>query len=142
MDDLSAVAAVDAAGWTIEADRLREQIRWAQRTGHANCFFQKFTTFHESSGEELSVVCVYDLYDERWPTKSVTNDAEFVVDLVFNTHGDMPIVYRDTEGRWDELRHREGYFATFRSLDTRDQSEAVRRVLALHEQDRAEYASN
>lgn len=142
MDDLSAVEDFCAAGWMISADKLREQIRWCQRNGHANCYFQRFFTYHESTGEELTVICVWDLYDSRWPTKSVTNDAEYVVERAVSTQGDHPVVYRDTEGNWDELRHREGYFATFRALSTRDQQEAVRRVLALHEQDATLYGSN
>jgi hypothetical protein len=137
MDDLSAVEDVFAHGWRISAERMREQIRDAQRNGTANCFFQKFY-----DADDRAVICVTDLYDERWPTKSVTNDAERVVALAVTSQGDHPIVYRDTEGNWDELRHREGFFACFRPLNTRDQMEAVRKVLALHEQDEAEYGPN
>ena len=142
MDDLSSVEDFDANGWIISADRLRKQIRQAQSSGHANAFFQVFGYFPEGSTEEKKVLCITDLYDDRWPTRSVTNDAEYVVRLGVDVYGDMPVIYRDTEGRWDELRHREGYFACFRPLNTRDQFEAVSIVVALHEQDRAQYHAN
>jgi hypothetical protein len=143
MDDLSAVTDVKINGpWIITAEKVREQIVWAQRTGHANCYFQRHFVQPDPHGPEHTVTCVYDLYDERWPTKSVTNDAEYVVQLAYSRQGHYPIIYRDTEGNWDELRHREGHFACFRALDTRDQDEAVRRVLALHEQDKAQHGTN
>lgn len=44
---------------------------------------------------------------------SVTNDAERVCRVL---HSDWPgyrIMYRDSEGRWDELRHERGVFKSF-----------------------------
>jgi hypothetical protein len=116
-------------GWTISGEKIQEQTEWAQRNRHASCYLQSF------SNDQGTVVCVVDLFDDRFPTMSVTNDADFVVATVFKVHGDVPIIYRDTEGQWDELRHREGYFACFRALNTRHMEEAIRTVLALHEQD-------
>jgi len=36
---------------------------------------------------------------------SVTNDAENVVYKIVNKYGDKRIIYRDSDGRWDELLH-------------------------------------
>jgi hypothetical protein len=44
---------------------------------------------------------------------SVTNDAEQVVEYVNNLHPGKRIIYRDTEGRWDELLHDNGVFLDF-----------------------------
>lgn len=141
MDDLSAVEDVKVHGpWIISADKMRENIRFAQRTGHANCYFQREFYYETPMSPECCVVCIYDLFDSRWPTKSVTNDAEYVVRRAVDGQGDHPIIYRDTEGQWDELRHREGHFACFRPLRTRDREQAVKTVLALHEQDRKLYS--
>ena len=125
-------------GYTIDAERAAEQLDWAIKNRHANCYIQLF-----SEGDRY-VMTVVDLYDEARPTKSVTNDAEYVVDVAYKTvvrdtdvltANHTPIIYRDTEGQWDELRHIEGNFACFRSLDTRSRDDAIMTVLALHEQD-------
>lgn len=129
-----------AGGFVIQAALLREQIIWAQANHHAACYFQTFARL--SSEEDRQVITVVDLYDDRWPTKSVTNDAEYVVRHAVKTQGDHPVIYRDTEGRWDELRHNEGNFGCFRSLDTTDLNEAIDKVLALHERDAQSHASN
>lgn len=123
-------------GWTISGEKIQEQNEWARKNRHASCYLQPF------SNDQGSVICVVDLFDERYPTMSVTNDADFVVATVFKVHGDLPIIYRDTDGQWDELRHREGYFACYRALNTRDMDTAIRTVLALHEQDAANGRAN
>lgn len=48
-------------------------------------------------------------------TRSVTNDAEAVVYELFNRHkiGDKRIVYKDSDGRWDELLHDGDQFTDF-----------------------------
>lgn len=51
--------------------------------------------------------------DKRPGTMSVTNAAEEVTKTVYRDHGDRRIVYRDTMGRWDELKHLEGHFLRF-----------------------------
>jgi hypothetical protein len=119
--------------WTIPGSLIREQIEWAQRTRHASCYFQRFTNMAHC------IVAIVDLFNEKYPTMSVTNDAEFVVRKAVDTQGDHPIIYRDTEGQWDEMRHREGNFACFRALDTKDFEEAFHKVIALHEQDALKY---
>lgn len=45
--------------------------------------------------------------------RSVTNDAEAVVEELAAAHLARRIVYRDTAGRWDELRHEDGRFVGF-----------------------------
>jgi len=64
-----------------------------------------------------SVILVIDQYTDASPTMSVTNDAEQVVEEVWERFGDHRIAYRDTEGHWDELRHRRGVFTGFAPLD-------------------------
>ncbi len=45
---------------------------------------------------------------------SVTNDAENVVEYLYNRFGNRRFFYRDTMGRWDELVHEHGKFTGFR----------------------------
>ncbi len=44
---------------------------------------------------------------------SVTNDAESVRLRVSKAHGNRRIVYRDSDGNWDELLHDNGNFVGF-----------------------------
>lgn len=44
---------------------------------------------------------------------SVTNDAEAVVDAVVKQFGNFPIKYKDTDGNWDWLVHKDGVFLRF-----------------------------
>ncbi len=44
---------------------------------------------------------------------SVTNDAEAVVDALAAEYGDRRIIYRDSMGAWDELRHSGRSFTGF-----------------------------
>jgi hypothetical protein len=45
--------------------------------------------------------------------RSVTNDAEAVVEAVLRVFPSKRIIYRDTDGRWDELVHAKGGFVGF-----------------------------
>ena len=45
--------------------------------------------------------------------RSVTNDAERVVDQLYKLYGDRRIIYRDSMGNWDELIHDHGRFVRF-----------------------------
>lgn len=56
--------------------------------------------------------CIW-IIDKDDGAMSVTNDAEAVVAEVVTNHGDLPIMYRDSEGRWDQLVHRQGHFIDF-----------------------------
>ena len=49
--------------------------------------------------------------------KSITNDAENVVESVNRDYPGKAIIYRDTEGKWDELLHENGVFKGFGHLD-------------------------
>lgn len=73
------------------------------------------------------VVCITD---HDGPV-SVTNDAEQVIAWL-DDHGTLrarPVIYRDTMGNWDELRHRHGRFQGFVSCGgTRDRDTAIRIV--------------
>ena len=44
---------------------------------------------------------------------SVTNDAEDVVDTLLDRFPGHRIIYRDSMGAWDELRHEQGRFVGF-----------------------------
>jgi hypothetical protein len=45
--------------------------------------------------------------------KSITNDAENVVEQVAKEYPGHRIIYRDTQGQWDELVHNDGEFVGF-----------------------------
>lgn len=64
-----------------------------------------------------NVIIVIDEYSDANPTMTVTNDADNVVDEVWRKFGDHRIIYRDSCGDWDELRHRRGVFLAYRPLD-------------------------
>lgn len=44
---------------------------------------------------------------------SVTNDAEYVVRTLDNMYHNFRIIYQDTMGNWDELKHDNGVFTGF-----------------------------
>lgn len=44
---------------------------------------------------------------------SVTNDAEGVCRRVWHDYPDRRIIYRDSDGNWDELKHEGGRFVGF-----------------------------
>jgi hypothetical protein len=45
---------------------------------------------------------------------SVTNDAEYVVQTILSAHGNRHrIIYKDSEGQWDELVHDGNQFVDF-----------------------------
>ena len=46
---------------------------------------------------------------------SVTNDAENVCENISQQYPDKRIIYRDTDGRWDELVHKDGVFTGYKS---------------------------
>ena len=60
--------------------------------------------------ETPEMIWIVDL-DRGGP--SVTNDADAVVDEVVTLYGDKRIIYRDSAGHWDELRHMHGVFLSF-----------------------------
>ena len=52
------------------------------------------------------------IIDDDGPV-SITNDAEAVVAAVNRAWPNYRIVYRDTEGQWDELSHINGSFTGY-----------------------------
>ena len=63
------------------------------------------------------VICISDL---DLGGRTVTNDAAGVIGDLLRLGYDltrMPVIYRDTQGNWDELRVLNGRFAGFRGID-------------------------
>ena len=59
------------------------------------------------------IVWIVDDYQSQRPTMTVTNDAEAVCAVVHARYPNHRIIYRDTDGHWDELWHRAGVFKGF-----------------------------
>ena len=55
------------------------------------------------------------ILDNNLGGRSVTNDAENVVEYLYNLYGNRRIFYIDSEGILDELRHNNGNFVGFGS---------------------------
>jgi hypothetical protein len=53
---------------------------------------------------------------------SVTNDAENVVHYVLSIYPKRRIIYRDTDGNWDELVHNGIDFTNFAPLSSEDRA--------------------
>lgn len=51
--------------------------------------------------------------------RSVTNDAERVCRVVNKAYPGHRIIYRDSDGQWDELKHKDGVFLDFVFLGER-----------------------
>lgn len=76
--------------------------------------------------EPDDVLCVIDMNAPG--SASVTNDAENVVEDLRHAGYDLStarIVYRDSDGTWDEILVSNGRFAGFGSLGAESESEAV-----------------
>lgn len=74
------------------------------------------------------VVVVEDLHDDANQAMSVTNDAERVVSYLHGTGilENRRLVYRDTDGRWDELKHDgHGKFVGFAPIGALTEEAAV-----------------
>lgn len=56
---------------------------------------------------------------------SITNDAEWVTWQVVRYHGNLPIVYCDSMGKYDELCHNNGYFTDFQYIGAHTANDAV-----------------
>lgn len=67
---------------------------------------------------------------------SVTNDAEAVILALAQLVPDFAtkrVLYRDTEGTWDEIAHADGEFECFRYIGTQTPEEAMARLLRRRE---------
>lgn len=64
--------------------------------------------------QKVTEDCVYivDRCNELG-SMSITNDAEAVTAHLYRLYSGKRIIYRDTEGNWDELCHTDGVFTGF-----------------------------
>ena len=76
---------------------------------------------------EFTVIEVTDEYiyikDNCGPTKSVTNDAEWVIEKLHNDYeiSGRRVFYKDTAGEVDELVHNNGVFRIFSPCKNRSE---------------------
>jgi hypothetical protein len=80
---------------------------------------ERFKSFRAKYSVELRDGILV-LVDANAGDRSITNDAEAVIadlaqqyDLAFTNYA---VIYRDTDGIWDELVHADGRFAGFQPL--------------------------
>lgn len=68
------------------------------------------------------VVLITDDFDPAHPTMTVTNGAEYIVNMLVRRRvlGERRLLYRDTEGYWDEIRVHEGRFSGFAAIRSRE----------------------
>lgn len=73
---------------------------------------------------EAGVVCIVDHDTGR----SVTNDAHNVIQDLVDAGIDvnsMPVIYRDSQGIWDQLIVNGTRFDTFKSINEKDKAAAI-----------------
>jgi hypothetical protein len=73
-------------------------------------------------------VCVVDMHDGT--SMSVTNDAERVVEDLAGRGllDNRRLIYKDTNGVWDEIQHKDGRFVGFKTLGATDLDAALRKI--------------
>jgi hypothetical protein len=74
------------------------------------------------------VVVIKDLHSSDNHSMSVTNDAENVISVIAaNNHGldGLKVIYRDTEGIYDEIIIKDSQFAGFRLLNAPSLKQAL-----------------
>ncbi len=82
------------------------------------------------------VIVITDLYNEQNPTMSVTNDIEQVVRCLFQqfpTLEDYSVIYRDTEGCYDQIIIRNNAFFGFIGLAVTSLQAAIRSLIRFKE---------
>jgi hypothetical protein len=74
------------------------------------------------------VLCLIDLNGSR----SLTNDMENALEKLrgFGISTERPIVYRDSEGIWDEVVTYRGRFQAFDCLNSKNHREAIHKMRA------------
>lgn len=85
---------------------------------------------HWTEIEVDGVLCLEDQND-IFQTMTITNDAEAVVRALLAEGSLKPgqkLIYRDTEGDWDELRHDGEKFIGFGPLREREREIAIMKV--------------
>lgn len=62
---------------------------------------------------------------------SVTNDMENVIKEIYQTEKGLPetVIYKDTEGIWDQVICKDGEFVDFKHLGAPSMVEAIKEVL-------------
>jgi len=74
---------------------------------------KRASVFHiERVNEERGIIWIVDDGANK-PVLSVTNDAERVCQVINAQYPDFQIIYRDSNGDWDELVHEHGVFKRF-----------------------------
>lgn len=76
-----------------------------------------------------NVVAIYDDYSGT--EMSVTNDAEQVIDAIVSLGINLTgkrVIYRDTDGRWDEMAIRDNQFSAFRPIGEQSLEAALRKI--------------
>jgi len=77
--------------------------------------------------DDTKIVVIIDEYDEDYPTQSVTNGVEKVIDIIVYELGYIPDywVYLDTAKEWDEIvLNHSGLFVRFAPIPREFQSES------------------
>lgn len=78
--------------------------------------------------EEISGVLV--IFDRDCGSMSVTNDADRILPEEHRARGGLPavVIYRDSDGRYDRLRHRNGVFGGFAPIGATSLAEALAKI--------------
>lgn len=63
--------------------------------------------------DQPGVLAIVDADNGR---RSITNDAAVVVRELMPNLSDKRLIYRDTDGRWDEILHAAGEFVGFKHI--------------------------
>jgi hypothetical protein len=90
-----------------------------------------------SENGEADVLIIKDL--RRPGHRSVTNDIErILLELKHEFGGKLPgcVIYRDSEGTYDGIRHDDGTFKDFYPIRTKNRDEAIDKALAETSQQR------
>lgn len=67
------------------------------------------------------VVLIIDNFDAKEPTRTVTNAADDLIPWLAAARIVTPerrVIYRDTQGMWDEIVHKDGQFERFAPIRT------------------------
>jgi hypothetical protein len=84
--------------------------------------------WHQVVERTGAFIAIVDDYTDTSPCKTVTNDAEYVVGQIKPPKG-VRLIYRDTDGRWDELKHDgAGHFTGFAPLGVMSLGDAITKV--------------
>jgi hypothetical protein len=73
------------------------------------------------------VVMIVDEYDSEHPSRRITNAAGELVDwlVMQGLKPEQRVIYRDTQGYWDEIAVRNGRFVGFKPIRVRSLAQAL-----------------